>query len=144
MERSPLLVGVAVDLGAILDQLASRLKVADVGGVMQRGPAIGVDIVYISVAVLEDGLESVALALLVGAEYSLVDGSFTENAGSLIDFVATIDQVPQVLGICLCSRHIQILHHISGELILADLQWILSKGSRSGLSAESDQVPRDG
>ena len=144
MERSSLLVGVTVDLGAVLDQLAGRLKVAYVGGVMQRGPAIRVDIVDISVAVFKNGLESVTLALLVRAEHSLVDGSFTENAGSLIDFITTIDQVPQVLGICLCSRHIQILHHVSGELILADLQWILSKGSRSGLSAESDQVPRDG
>lgn len=115
-----LLVRVAVHLGTVLDKDACGLEVADIGGMVERCPTVSVDVVHVGMAVLNDGFKSIGFLLFI-AKYSLVDRSFSKNAHSFIDLVTTVNQVPQVLGVGLCSCLVEVLDDTAGELILADL-----------------------
>ena len=108
---------------------------------VQRGPPIGVDIVHISMTFLNNCLQSVRF-LLLWAQYGFVDRRLSENAASIIDFVATVDEIPQVIGVGLRGCIVQILNHVSSEFVLANLEGILCKGGRSWLSSEAEQCAR--
>ena len=124
-----MLIGVAVDFGATFDKDASCFKVSDVGSMVQRCPTVRVDIVDVSVAVFDDCLERISLLFFMRTEHRLVDWSFTKDAHSVIDLVTAIDQISQVLRIGLRGGLIQILNHVSGILVLADLEGVGREGS---------------
>ena len=123
VQGGSLLVRVAVNFGAILDQEASRFVVANVCCVVQRRPAIGVDVVNVGMAVLNYCLKRLGF-IFFWAEDSLVDGSFTKDAHSLINLVTAVDQVPQVLRVSLGCSFIQILDNVTSEFVLANLEGV--------------------
>ena len=73
-----------------------------------------------------------------------MDGRFTKDWHPVINFVSTIDKVPQVLWICLSRRFIKVLNHISCVFILANLERILGESCRARLSSQLDQCSRGG
>jgi hypothetical protein len=57
--------------------------------VVEGGPAVGVDVVDVGVAVLYDSFEGVWLGILK-RENSLVDGSLTKDGLTIINLAATV------------------------------------------------------
>ena len=94
--------------------------------------------------ILDNCRQSISFLLFFVAKHCFVYGCLTKNTQSFINFVATIDQVSQVLRIGLCSSFVEVLHNISSELVFADFEWVLGEGSRSWLGTKSDKVARRG
>ena len=144
VQRRPLLVRVTVHFGAIFDQDARSFEVADVSRVVQRRPPVRVDVVHVRVAVLDDSLECVGLVLLLGAQHGLVDRCLAKDAHPVVDLVAAVHQVPQVLRVRLGGGLVQVLYDAPRELIFADFERVLREGGRPRLGAEPDQGARGG
>lgn len=95
---------------------------------MEGCPAVRVDVVDIGVAVLNDRLKCLRLLLFI-TQHCFVDGRFSENRHAVVDLIAAIDQVPQVLRVRLRRCFIQILNDTARKLILTDLEWVLRESS---------------
>ncbi len=128
MQRGALLVTVGVDIcPTVLNQNGRTLKVTVVCGVMQGGPPVGVHVVQVCLA-LNDGMEGLLLGgLLQLRENCLVNWSLTENAHLVIDLIATVDKMLEVLDICLICGIVKVLKDTASELILAHLERSLSE-----------------
>jgi hypothetical protein len=128
MQRGALLVAVGVDIcPAVLDQNSRALKVTVVCGVMQGGPPVGIHVIQVGLA-LNDGMQGLLLGgLLKLRENCLVNWSLTENAHLVIDLIATVDKMLEVLDIRLIRSVIKVLKDTASELILAHLEWSLSE-----------------
>ena len=95
-------------------------------------------------ALLDDRSQRIRFLLFLVAQDGFVNWSLAENAQPFIDFVTAVDQVSQVLRIGLCGRFVQILHDVPRELVLADLERVLSEGGGTRLRAQPDQMARGG
>ena len=89
MQGCPILVAESIYISICCDQGARRVDVADVGSVVEGGPAVGVNVVDVGVAVLNDSFEGVWLGILK-RENSLVDGSLSKDGLTIINLAATV------------------------------------------------------
>lgn len=128
MQRGALLVAVGVDVcPAVLDQNGRALKVTVVCGVMEGGPPVGVHVVQVSLA-LNDGMQGLLLGgLLQLRENCLVNWSLTEYAHLVIDLIATVDKMLEVLDIRLICSIVKVLKDTASEFILSHLERSLSE-----------------
>ena len=101
---------------------------------MKCRPAIRVNVVDVSVAIIDDRPQCLWLLLFIG-EHGLVDWGFTENGFTIINLAPTINKVLNIAIVCLVGSLIQILQHVACKFILAHVEWSLSKGSRGRLSS---------
>lgn len=124
------LIAVGVNVCFILKEVARRLKVPYVSAVVECGPAVCVNCVYIALAVINNGYQSLVLLVLVG-KYCFVDWCLVENALTIVNFVAAIHQVLNVFLVSLPSCLVQILDHISRKFVFTHVQGAM-RLSKSG------------
>ena len=60
MQGRPLLIRITVDFGAIFDKKTGSFKITDVCSVMQRCPSVGIDIVHVGMAILNNCRQSIS------------------------------------------------------------------------------------
>ena len=97
VQRCSLLIRVTVYFGAIFNQETGSFKVSDVRRMMQGCPSIAVNIVNVCMAIFYYGSKCISFHFFCVAEDSFMNGSLTQYAHTIINLVATIDKVSQVL-----------------------------------------------
>lgn len=100
---------------------------------VQGCPSIGVQSVKVRVAVRDNGIKSDAL-LRLARQDSFVDRSFTCDAHPIIDPVAAVNQVLDILMVTLMGCLIEVLEHRASKLIFRDLKGSLSVVRMDGIS----------
>ena len=80
--------------------------------------------------------------LLFGGQDSLVNGSLSYNACSLIDLLTTVNQVFEIFGVASCSSVIQILKNTSNELVFSNFKRIFCCGSTCSIGSEFSEKSR--
>lgn len=137
MQRSLVLIAVGIHIRTLVDQGFCGLVIACVRAVVERRPAVRVNRIDVTVALLDDGQERLWLFLDYGGEDGLVDWSLIKNTFPIVNLVAAIHKVLDVFFICLTGSLIQVLNHISGKFIFAHIEWPfrLSKDGARGLSS---------
>ena len=106
---------------------------------VQRRPAVRVQSVQVGVAVRDDGIQCDAFLGLCG-EHGLVDGGLARDTLPVVDELATVDEVFEVLVIALMRGIVKVLEHAAGELVSADLEWPLPVVSVDRIGAHIDHV----
>lgn len=72
---------------------------------VKGGPAVGVDIVDVGVAVFDDRFEGVWFGVLE-REHSLVDWCFAKDGLAVVNLASTIHKVLNVAIVCLSRRFV--------------------------------------
>ena len=90
---------------------------------MQWAPSIGVKDVDIGIAIVYDGTKGILL-LLLWREDGLMDWRLAKDAHLMVDLVATVDKVFDILGVGLGGSLVEVLKDAPGVLVLADLKWL--------------------
>lgn len=121
MEWRSLLVAICIYLSICFQQTTSRIEITDIGSMMERRPAIWIHIIYVGVAIFDNWLQCL-LFVATFWKNCLVDGSFSENALSIINFAATVDQVLNVSLVSFTSCFVKILENVPREFVLAHIQ----------------------